>query len=128
MQNDERGMSMFFSKNQQLKLDSIKKHRRLKVAHIAFRIIQIAVLLSFAYEMYLRITTGRPTSNILFYFLLLTIPAKIYNIVLTRNTVKKDSEEQREYDQIVLRSILIGVGFVILFSAVVAIYYVSTTS
>ena len=85
-------MKKNFSLFQQQKVSNMEKTRPLKAAYVAYRTVQISALLYFAYEMYLRITIRRPTSNLFLYFLLLTMPAKIYNIILNRNMAKSNDE------------------------------------
>lgn len=104
-----------FSDLQKQDMDGGEKKRSMKAAYIAYRTIHIAVLLYFAYEIYLRITTGRPTSNLLIYFLLLTAPAKIYKNIEDRNARKGNPEELRKYDKMILRSIIIGLCIVTVF-------------
>lgn len=104
-----------FSDLQKQDMDDSEKKHSMKAAYIVYRTTHIAVLLYFGYELYLRVTTGRPISNLLIFFLLLTAPAKIYKNIQDRNIRKENPEELRRYDKMILRSIIIGLGIVTVF-------------
>ena len=74
----------------------------------AFRVIHIAVLVIFAYEIYLRATTGRPTSALLICFLVLTAPLKIFKNIRDRNLLKTDPYELKAHDLVLLKCILLA--------------------
>lgn len=113
-----------FSDLQKQNMDGNGNKHSMKVGYIAYRTIQIAVLLYFAYELYLRATTGRPISNLLVYFLLLTAPAKIYKNIEVRNEHKGNAEELKEHDRVILRCVLMGIGIVAVFVICTVLYVV----
>ncbi|MGI6028786.1 MAG: hypothetical protein ACOX81_05215 [Candidatus Heteroscillospira sp.] len=86
--------------------------RQYKSGYITYQTIRIAVLICAAYEIYLRVTTGRPTSHLLLYFFLLTAPAQIYKMVEARNAHKGDKEELKKYDRMFLRCVLLAIAIV----------------
>lgn len=105
-------------------MDGGGKKRQMKAGYIAYRTIQVAVLLYFAYELYLRITTGRPISNLLVYFLLLTAPAKIYKNIEARNAHKGNVEELKQHDKMIFRFLLMSIGIVAVLVIVTVLYVV----
>lgn len=86
-----------------------------KVTRLAKWTIYIALLLRLAYEIYLHNTTGRPMPNLIFYILLLSAPAQIYNILAYRNSHKGNSTELKRFDHMILRNILLAVVIVFVF-------------
>lgn len=113
-----------FSDLQKQNVDGNENKRTMKAGYIAYRTIQIAVLLYFAYELYLRITTGRPISNLLVYFLLLTAPAKIYKNIEARNAHKGNAEELKQHDKMIFRFLLMSIGIVAVLVIVTVLYAV----
>ena len=101
-----------FSGLQKQDMDGGENKRIMKAGYIAYRTIQVAVLLYFAYELYMRVTTGRPISNLLIYFLLLTAPAKIYKNIEARNALKSNAEELKQHDKMFFRFLLLSIGIV----------------
>ena len=99
-----------------------KKSRAMKLGYIAYQTIRIAVLACLAYELYLRATTGRPTSNLLLYFFPLTLPARIYHMIEERNARKADAKALREYDKMLLHSVLWGIGLLVLLFVGIVLY------
>ncbi len=92
-----------------------------KLANLLFWGVRIAVVIFGLVELYLRFTTGRQMSHVLLYLALLLIPAKIRRMVEDRNARAADPEAVRQYDRIVLRSILISILLVPLFVTVVVL-------
>ncbi len=92
-----------------------------KLANLLFWGVRIAVVIFGLVELYLRFTTGRQMSHVLLYLALLLIPAKIRRMVEDRNARAADPEAVRQYDRIVIRSILISILLVALFVTVVVL-------
>jgi len=90
-------------------------------------IIRVIVLIICGFELYLRITTGRPTSHLLLVFLLLTAPFKIYdNHIAPRKNLEGDAEALRNHNKIVRRSVVLAVLIVTVVAAaavVSAVYF-----
>ena len=74
----------------------------------AFKIIHIAVLIIFAAELLLRATTGRPISGLLFAFLVLTAPFKLYKNIQNRNKIKDNPDELKQHDRVLIKCILLA--------------------
>ncbi len=91
----------------------------------AFRVIHIAVLVIFAYEIYLRATTGRPTSALLICFLVLTAPFKIFRNIKDRNVLKNDPDKLKAHDRMLLKCILLALLIVAVFVIITVLYATS---
>ena len=102
--------------------DNVDNLNAVRYARLVYRVIHIAVLIYFAYELYLRATIGRPTSNLLIYFLVLTIPVKIYKNIAARNEYKGDTEKLKSYDKIIIRSFFLAIVIVAVFVTAVVLY------
>lgn len=113
---------------QHQKVNGNEKSRQMKAAYIAYRTIQAVVLIYSAYEIYLNITTGREKSNLLFCFLLLTIPAWIYHMIASRNACKSNKEELKKYDKMIVRGVVLGVGIVLFLVVATVLYAVNRSS
>ena len=87
----------------------------------AFRVIHIAVLVFFAYEIYLHATTGRPTSALLICFLVLTAPLKIFRNIKDRNLLKTDPKKLKAHDLVLLKCILLALLIVAVFVIITVI-------
>ncbi len=96
-----------------------------KLAYLIYRIFQAAVLLFGLVELYLRFTTGRPMSHVLLYLGLLLIPAKIWRMIEARSARAADPEAVRQYDRIVIRSILLTIVIMTLFITVVVLFAIN---
>ena len=109
------------------KADNTGNLNVVKYGRIIYRVIHIAVLLFFAYELYLRSTIGRPISNLLIYFLVLTISVKIYKNIEARNEYKGDAERLKKYDKMIIRSVFLGIAIVAVFVTIVVLYSINKT-
>ena len=90
-----------------------------KILHYAYLSASIVVLLFVAYEFYLRITTGRPMTNLLPCYLLLTAPFGIYRMISFR---KVFNDSPQHYNKMLLRSILVAIFIMFVVVVVVAFY------
>ena len=107
------------------KVDNTGNSNVVRYGRIIYRVIHIAVLLYFAYELYLRATIGRPMSNLLIYFLVLTIPVKIYKNIVARNEYKGDTEKLKKYDKMIIRSVFLAIIIVAVFVTGVVLYSIN---
>ncbi len=101
------------------------KTKAQKIGYILYQTIRIAVLLFCTYELYLSITTGRPTSRLFLYFLLLTAPGGIYRLIALRNAQKGNAEALKKHDRMVWKSILLSIAImtcVIVGTVIYAVY------
>ncbi len=87
-------------------------------------LVAIFFLLYTAYELYARITTGRPMSKLPAYYLLLTGVVGIWRVASIRRACRNDPAERKKFDKVFLRSVLIAiliVSFVVVAAALYAI-------
>ncbi len=96
-----------------------------KIAQILYWAFRIGIVVFGLVELYLRFTTGRQMSHILLYLALLLIPAKIRQMVEARNARAADPEAVRQYDRIVVRSILLTIVIMTLFITVVVLFAIN---
>lgn len=88
-----------------------------KIIRYAYISASVVVLLVVAYQFYLRITTGRPMTNLLLYYLLLTAPYGIYRMISFRNVF---NDSPQHYNKILLRSILVALLIMVVVVVVAA--------
>ncbi len=96
-----------------------------KIANILYWIFRIGIVIFGLAELYLRFTTGRQMSHVLLYLALLLIPAKIRRMVEDRNARAADPEAVRQYDRIVVRSILLTIVIMTLFITIVVLFAIN---
>jgi len=99
----------------------------LNCLHLFCRACQIAVLVFFAYNLYLTISAGQTLENLMLYFFAFIIPGQVYNRFATRNGLKENKQELRQHDIIFLRSFLIAIMITALFVTVCIFYFMYRT-
>lgn len=102
--------------------------RSKRVVNTVLLLIAVIVMLYVIYGVYAHITQGRPMSRLPAYYLLLTVPVGIWRIASIRRASGSSPEERRNFNKVLLRSVLIAILIVSLVVIATALYAINRDS
>ena len=95
----------------------------LNCLHLLCRAFQLAVLVFFAYNVYLTISTRQTFGNPMLYFFAFIIPGQVYNRIAFRNGLKDNKQTLRQYDHLFLRYGLLAIAITAIFVTACVLYF-----
>lgn len=119
--NDGKIKKSAFTWVNDMKKDFNAKTQQEKNVYITLRVIQISILLFYAYKLFMRITTGQHISTPLAGCLFIALIG-ISRIISVRNNFQGSEDEQRKFNKMVLRSAFLAIGIVFCVIVVTVLY------